>query len=75
MFMKHTIEYDNVAYAYNAVVRDSGSGLTASERRRWRTLVKSFSRWSLNRHLSRENQNQVAIDEQKSMEARSSNVT
>ena len=73
--MQHTIESDNVAYAYEAVVRDSGSGLTASERRRWRILGNLISRWSLNRHLSRENLNKVANDEQKSMEARSSNVT
>ena len=75
MIMQYSMKTDDVAYAYEAVVRDSGSGLTASERRRWRILVNSFSRWSLNRHLSRENLNQVANDEQKSMEARSSNVT
>ena len=73
--MQYSMKTDDVAYAYEAVVRDSGSGLTASERRRWRIWIKLISRWSLNRHLSRENHIILANDVKKSMKARSSNVT
>ena len=74
MIMQHSMMTDDVAYAYEAVVRDSGSGLTASEGRRCYISVKMNGSMLDVHHLNRENPNQIANDLKKKKKARSSTV-